>query len=65
MKADNNKLNLILAQQCKSLSDLRSKGLSPKTLTTIQRGGDVKPVTLGRLARALGIDPVDIIDERS
>ena len=62
MKVNTNKLDLILARQCRALSDLRSKGLSAKTLTTIKRGGDVKPATLGRLARVLDVDPEDIIE---
>jgi DNA-binding Xre family transcriptional regulator len=61
MRADNRKLDLILARQCRALSELRSKGLSSRTLTTIQRGEDVRPATLGRLARILDVDVSEII----
>ena len=61
MKIDHNKLELLLARKCKSLSDLRD-GTSPQTLRRIQRGEDVKPKTAGRIARALGCDPADILE---
>ena len=64
MKIDNHKLNLILAKRCMNLRDLRA-GTSPQTLTRIRRGEDVLPATLGRIAKALGVDPADIIKEEA
>ena len=61
MKIDCKKLELLLARECKSLSDLRD-GTSPQTLRRIRRGEDVKPKTAGRIARALGCDPADILE---
>lgn len=63
MKIDNHKLDLLLARQCKSMSALRSKGLSPQTLTRIRCGEDVQPKTVGVLAAALGVDPAELITE--
>lgn len=37
-------------------------GLSPQTLTRIRKGTDVKPVTVGKIAKALGVDPAEIIE---
>lgn len=61
MKIDNQKLELYLARQCKSLSDLRD-GSAPQTLRRIRQGEDVTPKTVGRIAKALGCDPADILE---
>jgi len=65
MKIDNRKLDLLLANQCKAITDLRSEGLSPQTLTRLRRGEEVKPKTVGKLALSLGVPVEDIINERS
>ena len=62
MKIDINKFEMELARRCMSVSNFREKGLSPKTLTRIRKGADVKPVTVGKIAKALGVDPADIIE---
>lgn len=62
MKIDPKKLDLRLARECKSLSDLRS-GSSPQTLKRIRRGEEVQPKTVGRIAKALKCDPADILEE--
>lgn len=62
MKIDNQKLDLMLARRCMSLRDLRN-GTSPQTLTRIRRGESIKPVTVGRIAKALDCDAADIIQE--
>lgn len=64
MKIDNQKLDLLLAKRCMNLRDLRT-GTSPQTLTRIRRGEDVLPATLGRIAKALGVDPVEILKEEA
>lgn len=62
MKIDNRKLNLLLAERCMNLRDLRA-GTSPQTLTRIRRGEDVLPATAGRIARALNVNVVEILEE--
>ena len=52
MKIDVRKLNMMLARRCMALTDLRS-GTSPQTLTRIMCGEEVKPRTVGRIAKAL------------
>lgn len=64
MKIDNHKLDLLLAKRCMNLRDLRTE-TSPQTLTRIRRGEDVLPATLGRIAKALGVDPVEILKEEA
>lgn len=61
MKINRKKLEMELARNCKNLSSLRDDGLSPQTLTRVMNGRDVKPVTVGKIAKALGVDPVEII----
>ena len=63
MRIDTQKLDLFLARSCKSMTDLRD-GSSPQTLLRIRRGDEVKPKTVGRIAKALGCDPADIIDQK-
>lgn len=62
MKIDNRKLDLVLAQRCIPLSALRA-GTSPQTLQRLRKGADVKPATIGRIARALGVDVAEIIKQ--
>lgn len=62
MKIDNRKLDLQLARQCKIISDLRGAA-STQTLTRIRQGDNIKPSTLGRIAKALNCDPADILEE--
>lgn len=62
MKINNRKLDLELARRCISLSALRGNGLSPQTITRIRNGADVKPVTVGKIAKALQVDVTEIIE---
>lgn len=64
MKIDNRKLDLVLARQCKVISDLRCV-TSQQTLTRIRRSEDIKPSTLGNIAKALGVDPADILEKEA
>ena len=61
MRIDPKKMELYLARACMSETDLRN-GTSPQTLLRIRRGMEVKPKTVGRIARALGVDVTDIIE---
>lgn len=61
MKVVNNRLDLVLARQCKSLTDLR-KDFSPATLAKIRNGEELRPKTVDRLARLLNCDPADLVE---
>lgn len=63
MKIDINKMDLTLARQRRSMHELRGDGLSPKTLTKIRRGEDIRPKAVGALAAALGVDPAELLKE--
>ena len=62
MRIDPKKMELYLARACMSETDLRN-GTSPQTLLRIRRGMEGKPKTVGRIARALGVDVTDIIQD--
>ena len=63
MRIDRYKLDLALAEQCKSATDLRSS-FSPTTITRIRRGCDVGTKTAGRLARALDVPLERLIETK-
>ena len=63
MKVNRKKLEIELARRCMPISELRTMGLSPHTLRCIQNGVNAKPVTVGKIAKALGVDPIDIIED--
>lgn len=62
MKVSKTKLELVLARECKTITDLRL-GTSPQTLTKASKGGNLRPSTVGRIAKALGVDVTDIVEE--
>lgn len=64
MKVDAQRLDVLLAQQCKSMSDLRT-GISPQTLTRIRKGCEVLPKTAGKLAVELGVSVADILKKEA
>lgn len=55
------KLNIELARRCKPLSSLRCV-VSPQTLTKVRQGEEVSLVSVGRIAKALGVDPAEIVE---
>lgn len=62
MKIDKAKLDMALAKRCINLRSLRAD-MSAQTLSRIRQGADVRPATLGKLARALGCNPAELIAE--
>lgn len=64
MKADRKKLELAMARKCMSTEDLTKAAALPRpTVNNVVTGRSVRPGTLGRIAKALGVDPADIIKE--
>lgn len=64
MKADRKKLELALAQSCYTPKKLAEVAKMPRpTLNNVICGRNVRPATLGRVARALGVPVEQIIDE--
>lgn len=66
MKADRNKLELALARACMTPESLAVAAEMPRpTVNNVITGRSVRPATLGRIARALGVDPADIIEKEA
>jgi len=63
MKINPYKLDVCLARAC--MTDRRMREyVSSNTMTKIRRGEEIKPRTVGKIARALGVDPAALIEEK-
>lgn len=64
MKVNRKKLELALARACMSTGDLVKKSAMPRpTVNNVITGRDVRPATIGKIARALDVDVTDILEE--
>ena len=64
MKVDRRKLELAMARACMNSADLpKASGLPRPTVQNAIVGKGIRPATLGRIANALGVDPVELIAE--
>lgn len=61
MRLDPKKIDLLLAQSCMSLSDLRGT-VSPHTIQRIRGGKDITPKTAGKIAKALQCDVEKVVE---
>lgn len=62
MKIDRKKYELARAKVCKGQKDLVDAGISKGTLCRVIGGANAKPETIGRIAKALGVDVTEIIE---
>lgn len=63
MRVSEKKLLLEMARACMNPQDLaRAAELPPQTVNGIIRGRNVRPAVLGRIAKALCVDPSVIIE---
>lgn len=60
MRIDTKKYLLARAKACKSLKDLEAQGIPRGTLSRVMTQS-VRPETVGKIARALGVDVEEII----
>lgn len=64
MKAEKAKLTLAMARACMNPQDLaKAAEMPPQTVNGVLRERSVRPATLGKIARALGVDVLDIIQQ--
>lgn len=64
MKADTNKLRLAMARACMNPQDLAKAAQMPaQTVNGVLRGRSIRPATIGKIARALGVDPAEILEK--
>lgn len=65
MNADRKKLELAMARACVNPQDLaKAAKMPPQTVNRALLGRGVRPGTLGRIAKALGVDPAELIIEK-
>lgn len=63
MKLNRKKLELAMARVCMNSADLpNASGLPRPTVQNAIVGKSVRPATAGKIARALGVDPAEIIE---
>lgn len=61
MKINKNKYELVRAKKCVSVKELEDSGISRSVLcSALTRGA--RPETVGKIAKALGCDVTEIID---
>ena len=64
MKVNRKKLEMAMARACMNSADLpAAAGIPRGTVQNAIVGKGVRPATLGRIAKALGVDPAEIIQE--
>ena len=64
MKTNKKKLELAMARACMNTKDLQKAAEMPRpSLNNVISGKSARPATIGRIARALGVDVTEIIDE--
>ena len=63
MKLNKQNYELARARACMSFDDVVKAGIKKGTLCRIIRGEDVRPETIGKLARVLNVDVSEIIEE--
>lgn len=66
MRASRDKLMLSMARSCMNTEDLVKASEMPRpTVNKVIAGCSVRPGTLGKIARALGVDVTEIMEEVS
>lgn len=64
MKANRDKLVLAMARACMNTEDLAElAGMPRPTVNNVITGRNVRPGTLGKIARALRVDVTEIMDK--
>lgn len=66
MKANKRKLEIAMARECMSAEDLRATSRMPRTtVNNVIEGRSVRPATIGRIAKALGVDVTEILEDEA
>lgn len=64
IKANRRKLKIAMAKACMDTKDLHAAtGMPRPTVDAVITGRSVRPGTLGRIAKALGVDVTEILEE--
>lgn len=63
MKVNRKKLEIAEARACMGRKEILAAGFPDGTLRGVVSGRNLKPETVGRLAKILGVDVLDLIEE--
>lgn len=63
MKLNRGKFEIARAKTCKGLKELETAGIPRGTMCRAMSGRNLKPETIGRIAKTLGVDVTAIIDD--
>lgn len=64
MKIDKRKFDLLRAKRCMTTQQLaKAANVSTATIYSIGKTAETKAVIVGKFAKALGVEPEDIIEE--
>ena len=63
VKLNKIKFDIARARTCKGTKELEAAGIPRGTFCTAMSGKSVRPETIGRIAKALGVDVTEIIDD--
>ena len=66
VRVNRSKLELAMARACMDISDiLRTTGMPRPTLNNVVVGRSVRPATVGKVAKALGVDVEELIEKEA
>ena len=64
MRANRKMMELAIARACMNTKDIaKESGMPEQTVKNVLYGRNVKPRTLGKFAKAIGVDPAEIIEK--
>lgn len=64
MRADRRKLEIAIANACLTVPEIVQRaGIPRPTYNNVLRTKNVRPATIGKVARALGVPVTDILEE--
>lgn len=63
MKVNRKKLEIAEARACTERKEILAAGFPDGTLRGVVSGRNLKPETVGRLAKIMGVDVLDLIEE--
>lgn len=64
MRVDRKKIELLMAKDCLSTTDVADKAMvTSQTVRRAISGNQIKPKTVGKIAKALGVDVTEILLE--
>lgn len=64
MRTNKRKLELAMAKACMNTADLQKATKMPRpTVNNVISGKNIRPGTMGRIAKALGVDVTEIIED--